>query len=912
MHGSLPSLLHLLPVVLSTMAASCSAGPVAAEDCHALRCVVRDDAVFVEEDVLADMLEAAGLPSDDDDEHEPPRKKDRCRKKGPANRLYREPGTVTARPAAVKKKPASAGRRDLCHGYVVCDGETHDCRFAADGSGHRARTDRCRKRCMFCDPAFIQEIMTGSAVARGNLTRILRSWQKNAPHILQLAFDESTLALLTDEQREALQRKLGTKSGNVWRDALQKRASITQNNRRATAAFAGKMEADRQYIVKKMFPHRQRRVRHSNTPWRHPMTEITKATVHDVAENDTGLPAAQLTEKAKHVELWCKEGSWAVCEQCGSVQARHLKENDTHRAGGPTIKACKNCAKPLEKRTWVPAPHEVPGPLRGLTEDVIRALRPLDIDCGPEWRAEFGYRFHSSMIRFSWAEDDVEDKIEMLPMEARIQARAACDFLMHSEVSSYGKFVDKHRHFWEKFPDPDAKRRKRPLQFIEEDGLECALWPHLYFDQRLCETRTRLSDIRRVRRGLAAEEGMDADEVDDPEGVTRQSLKRNFLLKAFGPIAEFAGDYELLHFVFDLSVWSDVGGKKEALRGMEMWQIMKGAPWTPQFWRVRHAAALDMQAQCGMPVAFVTLAPLEWSAPYHRWVMHQMSQLLRDRLALAGPESMHLAHILTELFREWIAGGAMKHGSSSARWQDPIFGGLDAAGKPLKVNFVGRLEFQDGKRKEATQDYHGRGAVHLHGLIFANTIGPMRLETKLSATVPDEASHLCGVVIDSQSGRTGSGWPVRNEENAYVEATDKLVLRHTDQDKLLGIRAYIPEVMDVLKCHQDVQVDRGTGLLLKYAATYLPKFSDGPGRELMDTASSAYGAARRVLFTFHPGEPEMWLQLAQYLQPYFFMGGTMRPIVAPLPGSSAGSRTQKHGNKCGVFQFSKKDFSSEF
>ena len=67
------------------------------------------------------------------------------------------------------------------------------------------------------------------------------------------------------------------------------------------------------------------------------MTEITRATVHDVAENDTGLPAAQLTEKAKHVELWCKEGSWAVCEQCGSGTSpqgeRHASCHWPHHQG---------------------------------------------------------------------------------------------------------------------------------------------------------------------------------------------------------------------------------------------------------------------------------------------------------------------------------------------------------------------------------------------------------------------------------------------------------------------------------------------------------------------------------------------------------------------------------------------------
>ena len=94
----------------------------------------------------------------------------------------------------------------------------------------------------------------------------------------------------------------------------------------------------------------------------------------------------------------------------------------------------------------------------------------------------------------------------------------------------------------------------------------------------------------------SGEEESDA-EVPASELTGRQSLKRNFLAKVMGPIADYAGDRELLQFVFDLSTWSDIGGKKGALRGMPMWQAMKGAAW-----------ALDMQAQCDFPVAFVTWA----------------------------------------------------------------------------------------------------------------------------------------------------------------------------------------------------------------------------------------------------------------------------------------------------------------
>ena len=452
--------------------------------------------------------------------------------------------------------------------------------------------------------------------------------------------------------------------------------------------------------------------------------------------------------------------------------------------------------------------------------------------------------------------------------------------MVENEECNYFEWILRHRKFRNANPSASAERRKRPLRYLEEKGIETALWPHLYWHMQLCETATRLADVRRQHR----REGDTAEEEGDEDAAGRQSLKRSVVLKALGPIADYAGEYELLHFVFDLSTWSDIGGKKGALQGVPMWHVMKGAPWTPQYWKIRHAAVLDLQAQCGYPVAFVTWAPFEWSAPYHEWILQQMSQLGRHRLGLAGPESLHLAHLLTELFREWLCGGARKAGDASALWQHALFSGTEANGRKVRVNFVGRLEFQDGKRKEATQDYHGRGAVHLHGLLFSERIQNMQLEAKFQATVPPEGHPLRGYVLDGQAGRSGSGWPVFDGPSQYDPRNDKVKLHHSREDKRLGIRCYCPEILDVLKCHQDAQLERGSGLVIKYAATYLPKFSDGPGKELMDDHSSGYGAARRVLFTFHPGEPEMWMLLANQMCPMFFMGGTMVPIIAPHPG----------------------------
>ena len=58
------------------------------------------------------------------------------------------------------------------------------------------------------------------------------------------------------------------------------------------------------------------------------------------------------------------------------------------------------------------------------------------------------------------------------------------------------------------------------------------------------------------------------------------------------------------------------------------------------------------------------------------------------------------------------------------------------------MNYVSRLEFQDGKRKRGTQKYHGRGTVHSHSLDYTQNTGAIGLEKKLSATVPFAADPM--------------------------------------------------------------------------------------------------------------------------------------------------------------------------
>ena len=109
------------------------------------------------------------------------------------------------------------------------------------------------------------------------------------------------------------------------------------------------------------------------------------------------------------------------------------------------------------------------------------------------------------------------------------------------------------------------------------------------------------------------------------------------------------------------------------------------------------------------------------------------------------------------------------------------------------------------------------------------------------------------------------------------------------RDHSEGVRGYILPVMEALRCHQDVQMAGGRGLLLSYVTKYVAKWSDSSYDEWMADSASATSLCRKVLFEYHPMEPEMVLQLcgAQFRQWDFgSAGGGRRSVRAPRPGNS--------------------------
>ena len=293
----------------------------------------------------------------------------------------------------------------------ICLGlsERMRCIFAQKSIGAAARP-RQGAKCLFCDPEKMTE-SCGTVGGRKNVTKALKAFRAHYDsygHVYNAA-----MMLVPEEWRqklhdEAIKPKRGQAAhprtatcaeqsssvGATWKTALANRKRAFQALRsKEVTAYKKRRTADRSRVQKKFFLDNQ----------------LPAPVAEDIAENDCGLPAAACSDRAGYVEQWCKLGSWGICSDCHSLQARNLEPADTRRVAAASItpKACKQC----KAKQWVPQPDEIPRPLRKLSLKMGKVLRPLDIDVGPVMKTQNGYRHHVRMIRFSWCEESVEDKI---------------------------------------------------------------------------------------------------------------------------------------------------------------------------------------------------------------------------------------------------------------------------------------------------------------------------------------------------------------------------------------------------------------------------------------------------------------------------------------------------------------------
>ena len=316
--------------------------------------------------------------------------------------------------------------------------------------------------------------------------------------------------------------------------------------------------------------------------------------------------------------------------------------------------------------------------------------------------------------------------------------------------------------------------------------------------------------------------------------------------------------------------------------------VMKGHSWSPMYWRNVFLGLVDLVKQIGYPSLFFTIAPYEWSFPYHAWVRDEMAKTLRGRLNLPFAESVHIAHVFLELVRGLLTGRRYEEqGRKHRQWGDKcIFHCKDGSGRRVVINYFTRLEFQDGRRKKGTQKYHGSGRVHAHVLLWMRNLDVAEIHEDISCTLPSEEpmrNYVKGSQLDCDRQ---SKWPVHEGPSIWDADRSTLHLHHTEEDHNQGLRAYLPAIMDVLKCHQDVQIADPDKFYIQYCTKYLAKFSCSQYDEWLN-GGHADSIARRMCNEYHPLEPEMVLQLCGRFCKQWDLGtvsGGMRSIVAPWPG----------------------------
>ena len=157
-------------------------------------------------------------------------------------------------------------------------------------------------------------------------------------------------------------------------------------------------------------------------------------------------------------------------------------------------------------------------------------------------------------------------------------------------------------------------------------------WPTLFWDKRMCLTwersRSESRLIRQKRETLeeflnkpnyddddSSQESLpdllEAAQVEGPprlsagDDIGNPSTKRAFAVLAACPQIDFATSYDILHFAYDLNLWSSIGAKRNVKGHKVPLRIMlKHESFSPMKWHNAHLGLLDLVRQRGYPKIF--------------------------------------------------------------------------------------------------------------------------------------------------------------------------------------------------------------------------------------------------------------------------------------------------------------------
>ena len=160
-------------------------------------------------------------------------------------------------------------------------------------------------------------------------------------------------------------------------------------------------------------------------------------------------------------------------------------------------------------------------------------------------------------------------------------------YLLHTPDSSYSQLVRMQLR---------GERRPFLYQIYSSPryrGVECALWPALYFRTSLCESVL---------------EGQN----------NRASGKISYMHKVLSPVVDFAINYDILHYQYERWLFKTITGAVNAFKasGCSPNRSLENKSFSKTFWQHQHLFVIDAVHQYGFPSLFITLSPYEWTFPF--------------------------------------------------------------------------------------------------------------------------------------------------------------------------------------------------------------------------------------------------------------------------------------------------------
>ena len=443
----------------------------------------------------------------------------------------------------------------------------------------------------------------------------------------------------------------------------------------------------------------------------------------------------------------------------------------------------------------------------------------------------------------------VPEKIQALSdLEDKRICQTAYDYLMSSLSSSYLKYHAMRAEFIYDHKEPSV------FAMYTWEGIECALWPHLYPFTTWCES------------------------IHDGH-TSRKSSKVSFITKCLSAIIDYCLDFDLLQYVFDRWLYKTITGAINTYRSISQSQSQSAAflaledkPFSTGYWQWQHRYLLDAVHQFGMPTLFITISPSEWTFPWPMWLKDISSATGYGPTTLPFFETIHFMNVLEQLVHGYLCG------SNDSHWRNHLFNYNRLANKRNVKTYFYRFEFQK------------RGTIHLHLLVWLDNVKYIQYE-RLRADLPTDNAPLPFYVNKYQISDK-SHLPIHDGPINVIDkdGTQCIQLSHPANAFAAHLRGYIDTVLPTLQCSMDVQTTNGGGMILKYVASYVSKAHESYHsdalycRELLPST-----AVLRYALSLDMCEPEMWVLLPSKKIPW--SDGTRKKLTIPTYDNSATNNT---------------------